>query len=292
MKKMSLVLLLFAAVLLGAAGAARAQSTDPAVMQQLGAEFMQLWTDANSARMAGEYDKAVELFEKCLDPKFESMFIPGIHSYVHMSLGMLYASYLNLKEESRTHLEKAIEKFSKDIQPDVPYMATGNAAYENAIANCYMMLEDHEQAAAHFQKAVEYNDLYMNSELSVSLDEKTKLRMAAPNYFYVGRELKKAGKTDQGLEFLKQARDMHIKLEELGDMSTNKMLLSYIYYELGDLDNCIKYYVDYLDAYVKEPFIAKGTRTHASPWPTIIMTRATGTQPWRKSTSPSRPPWT
>jgi CHAT domain-containing protein/tetratricopeptide (TPR) repeat protein len=256
MKKIALLLLLISILCAGAGIRAGAQAADPAAMQQLSTEFMQLWTDANSARMAGEYDKAIALFNKCLDPKFESMFIPGIHSYVHMSLGMLYVSYLNLKEEGRAHLEKAIEKFEKDIQPDQPYMATGNAAYENAIANCYMMLGEHELSAEHFIKAIAFNEQYMNGDLPGKPDEKSMLRMAAPNYFYVGRELKKAGRADQAAEYMNKALAMHLKLEELGDMSTNKMLLSYIYYELGDLDNCIKYYEDYLAEYVKEPFIA------------------------------------
>lgn len=255
-KRFAVAAVLLLAVALCGARPARAQNYDPAAMQQLSAEFMQLWTDANNARMAGEYDKAVDLFNKLLDPKFENMFIPGIHSYVHMGLGMLYVAYLNLPEEGRLHLEKAIERFGKDIVPDQPYMATGNAAYESAIANCYAMLGEHDKAAEHFLKSIEYNDQFLNGDMAGSMDEKTRVRMTAPNYFYAGRELKKAGRADDAAPLLEKARDLHLKLEELGDMSTNKMILSYVFFELGDLDNCIKYYEDYLANYVKEPFIA------------------------------------
>lgn len=251
MKRICVIAFVFA-LLAAACPHARAQQ-DMAALSQ---EFMKLWQDANNARMAGEYDKSIEIYKKCLDPKFESNFIPGIHAYVNMSLGMLYISYLNLKEEGRTYLEKAIAQFEKDIMPDSPYMATGNAGYENAIASSYTMLGDHDKAVEHFLKAIDYNEAYYNTDMPGKLDELTYINMSAANYFYVGREYKKLEQKDKSAEYFTMALDMYTKLLAADHNASVEMMLSYIYYELGELDKCIDYYIQFLDKRATEPFTA------------------------------------
>ena len=247
-------LFLFIFIFAAAATLCRAQTMDPQVMQQLSTEFMQLWQEANSARMAGEYDKAIETYEKCLDPKFESSFIPGIHAYVHMSLGMLKISYLNLKEEGRVHLEKAIEKFEKDIQPGSPYMATGNAAYESAIASCYQMLGDIEKANEHFINGIKYNDEYWATDMPGKVDEKAFASMSAPYYFYVGRGYNQLEKPDEAKPYLEKALEMYTLQLEGEHNAAVEMMLSYINYEMGNLEPCIKYYEEFLAKRAQEPF--------------------------------------
>lgn len=242
-------------ILIAAAGV-RGFAQDPQDMAALSQEFMQLWQDANSARMAGEYDKSITIFEKCLDPKFETSFIPGIHAYVNMSLGMLYVSYLNLNEEGRIYLEKAVAQFEKDITPDIPYMATANAGYENAIASSYTMLGDHEKAVAHFLKAIEYNEAYYSTMMQGQMDELTYINMSAANYFYVGREYKKLERADKAAEYFNMALERYTKLLAGEHNASVEMLLSYIYYELGELDKCIDYFIQFLDKRAAEPFTA------------------------------------
>lgn len=215
--------------------------------QALSAEFMQKWQAANSARMAGEYDKAIELFEECLDEKFDNEYLAPTKSGVHLSLGFLYSTYLNQKEEARTHLEKYIEMIQSQPRVDDPSMAQMNAVNETMTANAYRMLENYEKMVEHMLKSIEYYEAYWASDAPYKMGEADYKRTLAPNYYYLALGYRFTGDEEAALKNYRKTAELYESLLAGEHPADVEMMLSYIHRELGNLEKCIEFYLKYLE---------------------------------------------
>lgn len=227
----------------------------PALAQQdfqaLSAEFMQKWQAANSARMAGEYEKSIALFEECLDEKFDSAFLGTIRPGVYLSLGFLYSGYLNRKEEARLNIEKYIELTRAQQTPDVPGMEQMNAANEMMIGSAYRMLGDHENAAASFEKCAELYAAYWSGDSQYKMAEADYSRTVGAVYYYIGVAYKELEKESEAAAAFAKAAAMYESLLSGPHPPDVELMLSYIHHELGDIDKCIEYYLRFLDLSAK-----------------------------------------
>jgi CHAT domain-containing protein len=221
---------------------ARAQN-DPQLMQ----DFFAKYTEANKARMAGEYDRAVALFNECLDPKYAAdETAAGFQPSIHQALGLMYAYYLNLPEEASAHLLKYVESAAPKIQADNPAMAQMNAIAEMQISTAYYMMGDYENAALHAQQSI----VFIEVQHQGGMDDRDYFQGLETGYFQIGRSYQLAGDTAKMTENLTKAADMTAKLLALPKTAATpfyERTLSDIYSRMDDTALCIEHFRKYAD---------------------------------------------
>lgn len=200
-------------------------------------EFFQAYQAANQARMAGDFEKAADLFKKCLDPKFASD--PTVGSFqpmVHQALAFLYANYLNLPDEARMHAEKYVAFAETQIQTGTQGMEMMNASYEMQISEAYRMIGEYDKVIEHALKSIEY---YEAARAAATMPEADALKFEAGAYYSVARGYKLAGDAEKSKENFEKAAEKYKELTSSDSDPGNALQLAYIDRELGDNVGCV-----------------------------------------------------
>jgi tetratricopeptide (TPR) repeat protein len=187
----------------------------------------------------GNYDKALECFEKCLDIRLK--ILGGKHPSVATSYNNIGYTW-----DSKGEYDKALEYYSKSL--DIRLKTLGEEHPD--VASSYNNIGSTWDSKGEYDKALEYHAKGLNISLKTLGEEHTDV---ATSYNNIGLIWKNKGEYDKALGYYTKSLNMLLKTlgEEHPNVATSYNNIGRIWKIIGEYDKALEYYTKSLNIRVK-----------------------------------------
>ncbi len=194
----------------------------------------------------GQYEKALEFYQKCLDIELKHLGSDNIEvAKTYNNIGLI----LSYKHKN----DKALEYYQKCLNIQLKTLDEAHPNIANTFNNIGLISEPNK-ALQLFQKSL---DIYSKTWGSEHPD-------VAKSYNNIGLVWKNKGEYDKALEFFLKCLRIHVKTfgKDHPDVATSYHNIGDIWFKKGEYDNALEFYQKGLDIDIKHlgkehPFLAK-----------------------------------